>query len=156
MTQAIKPNEIMVWRAAWIAGGVAGLMLLLLNTLVTPALQGGNAWISLRYTASIVLGQSVLPPPATFNLTVLIVALLLHFTLSFLFAMLIAYTIHWWGIIVGLLGGAILGAALYAINFYTLTLLFPWMFALASPALLINHIIFGAVVGGVYESLDVD
>jgi hypothetical protein len=56
--------------------------------------------------------------------------------------------------VVGIVGGAILGVAIYGINLYTLTLLFPWFFAINSTVILLCHAIFGAVAGGVYEMFD--
>ena len=37
-----------------------------------------------------------------------------------------------------------------------LTLLFPWFFAMRSWTLVFTHVIFGALAGGVYESLEVE
>jgi hypothetical protein len=150
VTAPTEMRQIVDWRAAVWAGGVAGLVFLVFNLFITPFLAGGNAWVVLRLLASIVLGQGVLAPPATFDLTVLIVALLTHFILSLGFALLLAYILHRWGLIVGIVGGAILGLLLYAINFYTLTFFFPWFFAMRSWPVIVSHIIFGANAGGVY------
>lgn len=152
----VRMRQVMDWSAALWAGALAGLIFLLLNIFFVPALVGGNGWIVLRYTASIIMGAGVLPPPATFGLGILIVALLTHFVLSIVSALLLAFIIHRWGLIVGIAGGALFGLALYFVNFYTLTLLFPWFFAIRSWPLLISHIIFGAAAGGIYEALEVE
>lgn len=152
----VRMRQVMDWSAALWAGALAGLIFLLLNIFFVPALVGGNGWIALRYTASMVMGAGVLPPPATFDLGVLIVALLVHFALAIIFALLLAFIIHRWGLIVGIAGGALFGLALYFVNFYTLTLLFPWFFAIRSWPLLISHIIFGAAAGGIYEALEIE
>ena len=55
---------------------------------------------------------------------------------------------------VGIIGGALLGLCIYAINFYTMTYLFKWMFAMHSTVSVIAHLVFGAVAGGVYEMYD--
>ncbi len=75
---------------------------------------------------------------------------------DWVYAVILAFIIHRWGLIVGIVGGALYGAALYFINLYTLTLLVPWLFAVNSMPLLISHVVFGAVAGGVYELFDVD
>jgi hypothetical protein len=98
----------------------------------------------------------VLPPPVTFDLGITIVALLVNLALSILFAGLIALIIHRWGLIVGLVGGAVLGLALYAINFYTFSFFFPWFFPFRSWMMVVSHLIFGAVAGGTYELLEVE
>ena len=64
--------------------------------------------------------------------------------------------LHRWGIIVGIIGGAIFGLALYLINFYTLTYFFPWFFPLRSWMMMLSHVIYGATAGGVYEALEVE
>lgn len=155
-TTAPRMRQLVDWSAAVWAGLIAGLVFLLLNLFLVPLFVGGNAWVVLRLLASIVLGEGALAPPATFDLSVLIVALITHFVLSILFALLLAYIIHRWGLIVGIVGGALFGLALYATNFYTLTLFFPWFFAMRSWPIVIAHIIFGAVAGGVYEALEVE
>ena len=155
-TKRERLRQVVDWSAAVWAGIIAGIIFLILNVLVAPLFLGGNAWISLRYTASILLGDRVLPPPATFDLGVLIVALLVYFAMAIAFAVVLALIIHRWGMIVGIIGGALFGLALYFINFYTLTYFYPWFFAIHSWVLLLSHVIFGAVAGGVYESLEVE
>jgi hypothetical protein len=76
--------------------------------------------------------------------------------LSIAFTLLIAYIIHRGGLITGILGGALIGLGLYTINFRTLTYVFPWFFAMESTSVLVNHLIFGALAGGIYEALEVE
>jgi hypothetical protein len=151
----VKMRPVVDWSAALWAGVVSGIVFLLANLLLT-GLTLGSPWIVLRVLASIVLGSGVLPPPATFNLGIAVVALLVNTVLSILFAGIIALIIHRWGLIVGLLGGAILGLALYAINFYTFSLFFPWFFPFRSWMMVVSHLIFGAAAGGTYELLEVE
>jgi hypothetical protein len=68
--------------------------------------------------------------------------------------LVIAIVVHRWGLIVGIVGGAILGLAIYGINLYAMTTFFTWFFALNNRVLLLSHILFGAVAGGVYELFD--
>ncbi len=74
------------------------------------------------------------------------------------FACLVAFCLHRGGIVVGTLGGAIFGLALYCINFYTLTVpeLYPWFFAMRSWVFVVTHVVFGALVGLIYEALEVE
>jgi hypothetical protein len=149
-------RQVVDWSAAMWAGLVAGTVFLLLLLFVNPIFSGGNSWVVIRLLASLVLGAQILAPPATFNLGALLVGLITHYILSLGFVLLLAYIIHRWGLIVGLVGGALFGLALYATNFYTLTLFFPWFYAMRSWPVVISHIIFGAVAGAVYESLEVE
>jgi hypothetical protein len=151
----VKMRPVVDWSAALWAGVISGVVFLLANLLLA-GLTLGSPWIVLRILASIVLGSGVLPPPVTFDLGIAIVALLVNFALSILFTGIIALIIHRWGLIVGLLGGAVLGLALYAINFYTFSFLFPWFFPFRSWMMVVSHLIFGAVAGGTYELLEVE
>lgn len=149
-------RQVMDWKAATWAGIVAGAVFLLFNVFISTRFLGGNGWMAFRYAASIVLGERVLPPPASFDLTAFVLGILVNFVISIAAALLIAAVLHRWGLLVGICGGAVFGLALYVINFYTLTLLFPWFFVLRSPTLLVAHVIFGALAGGVYEALEVE
>lgn len=151
-----KPKQVVDWSSALWAGFVAGLIFLLANLFWLPQLMGGNAWVMIRLFASILLGQEVLAPPATFHLGALVAGLLLHFTLSVIYACLIAFLIHRWGLMTGILLGALLGGAIYLINIYTLTIIFPWFFTMRHTGFLITHILFGACAGGIYETLEVE
>jgi hypothetical protein len=118
-------------------------------------IDGGGAWIFPRYVAAMVMGEGVLPPPATFAVGPVLVAVIIHFILSILFALLLAFIIHRWGLLVGILGGALFGLALYAINYYTFSsFLFPWFYASRTWMDIVAHLLFGAVAGGIYELLE--
>ena len=149
MWQSIQRN--VTWRAIPIAGFVAGTVFLLVNVILTPLLLEVDATLIIRYFASLVLGSSVLTED---SVSTLAVGLVVHYVLSMVFALVIAIVIHRWGFIVGLIGGAILGLAIYGINLYTFTLLFEWFFAMHSNVLLLSHVLFGATAGAIYELFD--
>ena len=155
-TSSVRMRQVVDWSASIWAGLLAGSVFLLLNVLVTPLAMGGNGWVMVRLIASIPLGQAVLAPPASFDLYALIAAFVTHYVLSIVFSMLLAYIIHRGGMLTGILGGAAFGLCLYYINFYTLTWLFPWFFAMRGWPFLLTHILFGAVAGGIYEGLEVE
>jgi len=144
------------WRAALWAGLVAGAGFFLLTLLVWPLLMGGNAWIMARLLASVLLGEPILAPPPTFHLGALAAAFLANGLIALLYALLIAYIVHRGGLITGIFGGAALGLAIYAINFYTFTLFYPWFFPMRGLAMAVHHVIFGALAGGIYEWLEVE
>ena len=139
------------WRAVLISGLVAGTLFLLTDVVLAPAILNVNAALTLRYFAALVLGSNVLTQTGT---SILITGIIVHYVLSLVFALVIALVVHRWGLVVGIIGGAILGVAFYGINLYTVTLLFPWFFAINSTVILLCHAIFGAVAGGVYEMFD--
>lgn len=145
------------WLATFWAALVAALVSLLLYLLFVPAVVGaGNAWAVLRYIASVVMGTEVLPPPATMTAAIALTAIGVHLTLSFVMTAIIAFVLHRWGLITGIVGGAVMGLAFFAINYFTLTALEPHMFAMAHWSVGVVHVVFGAVAGGVYELLEVE
>jgi hypothetical protein len=85
---------------------------------------------------------------------ILLVGLVLHFILTFAYAFLIVLVIHRWGLAVGLVGGALLGLALYVIDIYALSYFFPWIYPLRSWLLMLTHMMLGGLVGVAYELLD--
>lgn len=151
-----RMRQIMDWRAAFWAGIIAGAVFMLAQMVLLALVIGGSPWVVLRRVAAIVLGESVLPPPATFDLTIFLVALLLHFFLSVIYALILAFIIHRWGLIVGIVGGALFGLALYVVNYFTFSIFFPWFFPVRSWIDVFSHVLFGAVAGGVYEALEVE
>lgn len=151
-----RAAQVMDLTAAVWAGVIAGSAFLLFLTFVAPRLSGLDAWVYLRLIASVPLGSEVLAPPATFDIQVLLAAIVTQLLLSVSFALVSAFVLHRWGMIVGILGGALFGAALYVINFWTLSLFFPWFFAMRGFDVLLGHVVFGALAGGIYEALEVE
>jgi hypothetical protein len=149
MLESIQRN--VAWRAIPIAGIAAGTAHLLTNVLLSPLILDVEPALTLRYFASLVLGEGVLMDASSGDLAV---GLIVHYALSILFTLVIAIVVHRWGLLVGIVGGAILGASIYLINLYTMTVFFDWFFAINSSVLFLSHVIFGAVAGGVYEMLD--
>ncbi|GAB5493189.1 MAG: hypothetical protein Phog2KO_34040 [Phototrophicaceae bacterium] len=149
MIEAIQRN--VTWRAIPIAGIVGGTVFLLINMIFNPLLYGIDAFFILRYFGSLVLGTDALMDSSPL---VLVVGALVHYFLSILFTLFIAILVHRWGLLVGIIGGGLIGLGIYLINFYTMTILFEWMFAINNTLIVISHIAFGAVAGGIYEMMD--
>ena len=70
--------------------------------------------------------------------------------------LLLAFIIHRWGLIVGIVGGALYGLSLYLINYLTFSAFFPWFYPLQSWMMVVGHVFFGALAGGLYEALERD
>ena len=151
-----KFKQLMDWKAAIYSGVISGLVMLLIVMFAVPSIMGWNTWTIVRYIASIFMGQSILPPPADYNLTALIIAVITHIILSIGAAILLAFIIHRWGLLVGIFGGALFGLCLYGINFYSVSYFFPWFYLIHGWPMMLSHVIFGAVAGGVYEALEVE
>lgn len=147
------------WRSAVLAGFAAGV--------VATAFQIALWWVSAasvpailfrdaRLTAAIVMGREVLPPPATFDATIMVVATLVHFALSIAYGLSLSAILSRLGARLGwprcLLAGMAFGVALYAVNMYGFTLVFPWFAAARDWITLAAHAVFGAVVAIVYAA----
>ncbi|TFH66706.1 MAG: hypothetical protein E4G90_02155 [Gemmatimonadales bacterium] len=141
------------WHAYFVAGLVASLTTLLAGLVLCEVILGEPTFI-LRITASLVLGPEVIPVTEGTTALILLVGLVLHFTLTFAYAFLIVLVIYRWGLAVGLVGGALLGLALYVIDIYALSYFFPWIYPLRNWLLLLTHMMLGGLVGVAYELLD--
>ena len=156
MGHAMPPmRQIMDTRAALWAGIISGAFFLIASMALTWWAIG-SPWVITRLVASLILGPGALPPPATFTVGTALVALTVHFALSIAYAMLIAYILHRWGMVAGIIGGALLGLAIFAVNFYTVSYLVPWFYPMRSWMLVASHALFGAMAGGLYEAMEVE
>ncbi len=146
------------WRAMIWAGVMAGVVSTLIQILLWliftddfPAILYRDA----RLTAAMVLGSSVLPPPATFDVGVMLAATLIHFTISITCAAVLAISVARLDTIPALLAGIGFGVALYVVNLYGFTAIFPWFAQTRGWITLIVHGIFGLTAISVYRWLEI-
>jgi hypothetical protein len=138
------------WNAVWGAGLISGLSMLLVSILL-PWIFLGDPFLIVRIMASVLLGPTVISPQAGLVPGIYVVAILTHFSLSLFFAILIILIFHRWGMIVAFIGGAVMGFVIYFMNYYTFSLVFPWLLPYRTWMLLTGHIVYGALVGTLYE-----
>lgn len=155
---SIAPREPNRWlgidiKAALLAGLIAGVVDLAL--LAALALAQGEIWANMRMTAAILMGKGVLPPPATFDLVMFIVSSIVHFGLSMVYGLIVAWFVRKSGWAVGLMIGVAVGFGIYVVNYYVFApLLFPWLSALRGgmvPTLV--HPVFGLIAAAAYLKL---
>ena len=140
-------------KAALWAAIIAGIVFMMLEMIMVPVFMGGSPWGPPRMIAAIGMGERVLPPPATFDAGVMMVAMLIHFGLSVILAFLFAFIARGRPIGMATLIGGVFGLVIYLISFYGMTAVFPW-FAMARGWISIfAHIVYGAVLGWVYVSV---
>jgi uncharacterized membrane protein YagU involved in acid resistance len=139
-------------KTAVVAGLAAGLIFLMVEMILVPV-TGGAPFGPPRMMAAIVMGQSVLPPPATFDAAIFAVAMIVHFVLSIVLGLI-------WGLIGGrfsgataLAAGGAFGLIIYLVNFYGMTAVFPWFAMARNWVTILAHIIFGLSLAGVYLKL---
>ena len=139
-------------KAGALAGVVAGAAFMMME-MGLVAMAGQSPWGPPRMIAAIVMGQGVLPPPATFDLMILMAAMAVHFMLSIAIGVVFARLVPRPGLLMALMAGAAVGLGLYVVNFYGLTVIFPW-FAMARNAIsIVSHLAFGMVLGLSYRLL---
>jgi ABC-type cobalamin transport system permease subunit len=147
----VRIRKVVDLRAVITAALVAGTVSVLCNFFLVPSLLHTTPWVSVRLVGSILLGNDVLAPPATFHAGALAAALVTHYLLALAMTAIIAYVVHRGGLTGGILLGALLGLAFYSIDYYTLTYFMPQFFALQHWSVVASHILFGAIAGGTYE-----
>jgi len=146
------------WRAAAYAGIAAGVAATVAQLLLWWAFRDvlpGILYRDARLTAAMVMGHGVLPPPATFDWTVMAVASLIHFALSVIYSAVLAGFIARRGLPSALALGAAYGLALFGVNMFGFTLVFPWFAAARDWITLLAHVLFGISAAAAYRALSV-
>lgn len=139
-------------KAGAMAGLIAGAVFMMME-MGLVALSGGSPWAPPRMIAAIVMGEGVLPPPATFDLTILMAAMAVHVMLSIVIGTGFAFIAKRLGLVMAVAVGAGVGLALYVVNFYGFTVIFPWFAMARNTISIISHIAFGMVLGLSYRAL---
>lgn len=143
------------WKAAILAGLIAGVVFLMME-MILVAITSGSPWGPPRMMAAMVMGEGVLPPPATFDVTIMMVAMVVHVILSILLSVVFAWVLSRWRLSAAAavaLGGAF-GLLVYLVNFYPVAaILFPWFAMARNWISIISHVAFGAVLAWAYLAL---
>ena len=148
---AVAPR-INVKAAIW-AAIIAGIVFMMLEMMLVAIFTGESPWGPPRMIAAIGMGEGVLPPPATFDAGVMMVAMLIHLGSSVILAFVFAFIARGRTVGMSTLLGAAFGLAVYLVNFYGMTAVFPW-FAMGRGWIgIVSHVIYGAVLGLVYTSV---
>jgi len=137
-------------KAALWAAITAGIVFMMLEMIVVAVFMGESPWGPPRMIAAIGMGKGVLPPPATFDTGIMMVAMLIHFGLSVILAFLFAFIARGRAVGMATMIGAAFGLVVYLVNFYGMTAVFPW-FAMGRGWIgIFAHVMYGAVLGWVY------
>ena len=131
---------------AGLAGGAAALVLLQFFGVVV---YDESPWKLLRMIAAMARGPAALEPDDEFDAALVATGLSLFFAFSMLYALALSpFAAEWPRRLAPALGVAC-GAALYYVNFYGFTELFPWFASLRTIDTFLVHVIFGlALVRG--------
>lgn len=143
------------WKAAIWAGIMAGLVFMMLEIVLVGTIGGQSPWGPPRMIAAMAMGESVLPPPATFDLAIMMVAMMIHFTMSVALGVILGWAISHWrmSLMTAVIAGVVFGLLVYFVDFYLMTAIFPW-FAMARGGISIfAHAMFGLVLGWTYHAI---
>ncbi len=143
-------------KAATKSGLIAGVVFMMLEMIMVPLFMGDSPWAPPRMIAAIILGKDVLPSPtnpATFNFGVLMAAMLLHFIASIIYAIIIGWLCRTRDMGTSIFIGAAFGLAIYFINFYGFTTLFPWFAMARNWISIFSHIMFGLIAAFAFKKM---
>lgn len=148
-------HDAIDWKAAVFAGLIAGAVFMMLEMVLVGTIGGQSPWGPPRMIAAMAMGEEVLPPPASFDAGIMMVAMIIHFALSILLGVILGWIISHWQmrLLTAAIAGTLFGILVYLVNFYGMTAFFPW-FAMARGAISIfAHAAFGLVLGWSYQAL---
>ncbi len=149
----VRKSMAVGWGAVIGAGVIASVVFQVLEVLLIPLVGGGSPWGPARMIAAMVMGPGVLPPPATFDPTIVGVALVVDVVLAIAYTAILSFVIRGWPLGRAVLAGAGFGVALYAINFYGFTAVFPWFEMGRNGVTLFTHIVFSVTAVMAYKNL---
>jgi hypothetical protein len=150
----VDVHDITDWRASIWAGLIAGVVFLMAEMLMVWLFMGQSPWGPPRMIAAMVMSRDVLPPPADFSMSVMLVAMMIHFALSIVYGLIIGWMVHRLDMGMAVLAGIAFGlVAIYFVNFYIMTGVFPWFAEARNGVSAFAHVLFGAVGAGSYVAL---
>jgi len=150
-----RMRQLVDWSAAFWSGVIGGVVTFILCLLFSGILFK-SPWFYIRLVSSLIFGSRVLLAPTAFDFGYFLTGLGLHLILALLIAMLIAIIVHKYGILISVVGGAIIGLAVYAIGFYFFSHFYPWLIPFRSSLFMLEFIFYGALAGGLYELMEVE
>lgn len=143
------------WGAVIKASLIAGVVFLILELALVAIVGGESIWGPPRMIGAILLGEEVLPPPATFHPASFLAAIVVHLGLSLIYGVIFALVAERaaWTLGVSSVIGLLYGLAIYGVNFYGMTAFFPWFEMARNGISIFAHAMFGLVLGYSYRKL---
>lgn len=141
------------WKNA-ILGGLIGGAVFVIAEMLMVVLIDESPFAPPRMIAAMLLGPDVLPPPADFDIGILMAAMVIHLPLSALYGVIFAAIVRRMDHARALLTGAVLGLAIYLINFYGIaSFIFEWFAMARNWVSLTTHVLFGLATVWAYLTL---
>lgn len=147
-------SRLNVKAAVW-GGIVAGLVFIIVEMALVALVQGQSPWGPPRMMAAMVMGKGVLPPPATFDAGIAMIAMVVHMMLSILLGFVFGFAASAMrlGLAAILAAGVAFGLIVYFVDFYIFTAVFPWFAMGRGPINIFAHALFGFVLAWVYHAI---
>ena len=145
------------WSAGAWAGIIAGVGFMMLEMGMVRLFMGESPWAPPHMIAAMALGKDVLPPPdmyAPFSMKIMMTAMVIHLMLSVAYGLLIGWLVHRFDWVGGLAIGALVGFAIYVVNFHLVApAMFPWFQMAQNWVSVFAHTMFGVIAGASYMAL---
>lgn len=148
---AVPGSHISARAVLW-AGLASGVVFLAAMMIMMPLFLGASPWAAPRMIAAITQGTSALVPIDTFDLGAVLAAVVVHFTLSLAYALLFAFIGKGHSMVADAVAGMAFGLAVYVVNFYLFTVLFPWFEQMRNWVAIVVHLAYGGVLGAIYAA----
>jgi hypothetical protein len=146
------------WVVAAVSGFAAGAVLMVLDLIWSSVVAGGGPWQTSHMIAPIfTTPEAAQSPGYRFSLPIVAIALTVHYVLGIVFGLVLAAIMAPMNLdaTIGRAAatGAAFGLALYAINFYGMARVFPWLAGLRGWPTVAAHLVFGVVAALLYWKL---
>ena|GEM_PF-1161873 len=141
---------------ALVASSIVAALVFAMLEMVLVAVVMGQPWYGpLHMIAAIVLGPNgLLPPPASFNIGIAGVAMVVHLVMAIVYGFVLSAILLALRRNFAWIAGLAFGIALYYINSYGFTALFPWFAEGRGWIGFVSHAVFGLVLALVYRKMD--
>lgn len=146
-------NDRTDWKAAAWAGGIAGAVFGMAEMLMAWMFMGQSPWGPPRMIAAMLMGKSVLPPPAAFEMGIMMMAMAIHFMLSIVLGMIFSWIVHRLSGTSATAIGVVFGLTVYFVNSHLMLPFFTGSTQAHYGVNLANHLIYGVALGSAYAGM---
>lgn len=150
--ESAAPARHIDWGAAALAGVIGGAAFVGLELILDLLLVRGAFARQVRMTAAILLGDDVLPSVSGFHMGVILAAIGVHLAFSAAYGLILAWLILRLEVAAAEVVGLGFGLALYLVNFYGFSEIFPWFREERGWASILTHLVFGGVAAIEYKA----
>lgn len=133
------------------SGLISGVIFIVLLMSLFTIFTGISGWAPINMIAGIVMGRNLIMPLHEIDPGTAVTGFLIHFVLSAIYGTVLVSLIRKTGKIAAVFIGLVFGLALYLINFYGFTEIFPWFAEARNWATILTHLIFGTSAAYTYK-----